>query len=233
MKTVLLHGFWGAPQDWLGVLSALPLHHRIWTPDLYVPGPLAPHHQLGEWTDHFLEELDRELGSEPVQIVGYSMGGRMAVQALVRKPMRFSRALILSANPIYSAEDLAEREPWQKDWTLKFQNEPWEKLESEWQELGIFSASQPLQRRKTAMVREMLMQSLVNWSPRHHDFTAVQLKALPSTVTWAFGASDQKYLKVAKTLQELPVQGQIVVVPGAGHRLVVDAADYVAKWMEH
>ena len=49
---------------------------------------------------------------------------------------------------------------------------------------------------------------------------------------WAFGALDQKYLKVVKSLQELPVQGQISIIPQAGHRLLVEAADFVSQWIE-
>jgi hypothetical protein len=51
-------------------------------------------------------------------------------------------------------------------------------------------------------------------------------------VEWAFGALDQKYVEFAKTLQALPVQGQITVIPNAGHRLTTDASDFIADWIQ-
>lgn len=231
MNTVLLHGFWGSPQDWTAVTTRLPLGLRLWIPDLYQPGPLAPHHNLKDWTQHFLEELQMQFGSEPVQIAGYSMGGRLALNALLAEPKRFRRALILSGRPGMPEPEAKGREAWEFSWAKKFQSEPWLDLTREWQRLEIFAASPGLPRRETPILREMLAQSLVNWSPRHHAEMPSRVQELPASVDWAFGALDQKYMEVAKWLQDLPVRGQIVQIPNAGHRLIVEAVDFVADWL--
>lgn len=230
MNLALLHGFWGQPSDWNDLLKRLPLTTRVWTPDFYEPGPLAPHHSLEEWTPHFLEELDREFGGESVALIGYSMGGRLATHALIAAPERFSKALILSANPIWSVEQDPDRKAWEKEWIRKFLKEDWSVLHEEWQKLGIFSASPVLARRESSRLREMLGQSLWNWSPSRHAFSPDQVKSLEASVTWAFGASDQKYVKIGKSLQELPVKGQIVMIPNAGHRLITEAVDFMLDW---
>lgn len=230
MNLVLLHGFWGRPSDWNELLKRLPLSTRVWTPDFYEPGPLAPHHSFKEWTPHFLEELDREFGKEPAAMIGYSMGGRLATHALIAAPERFSKALILSANPIWSEERDPNRAAFEKEWVQKFLKEDWATLAEEWQKLGIFSASPNLERRSSSMLREMLGQSLWNWSPSRHTFSLDQVKSLGPNVTWAFGASDQKYVQIGKSLQELPVKGQIVMIPNAGHRLITEAVDFMLDW---
>ncbi len=229
--TVLLHGFWGSPSSWREVLKILPLHAQVLTPDLYEPGPLAPHHNLAEWVAHFLEWVS-EQSSQPVQLVGYSMGARLALNAVVQDASKFSRVLLLSGRPLMPSTAIKEREEWEMNWRQKFLSQPWAELVSAWEEQPVFGADQPiLYRRQSDQMREMLGQSLLNWSPRHHRIHDADLKALPAWVNWAYGALDQKYLSVAKSLQELPVQGQISIIPKAGHRLPTDAPEFIAQWI--
>jgi 2-succinyl-6-hydroxy-2,4-cyclohexadiene-1-carboxylate synthase len=210
---------------------------RAWTPDLYSTGHLAPHHSLKEWVEHFFEELDSHCGGEPVQLVGYSMGARLALNALVREPGRFSRALLLSCRPFITPQEAESRRQWEMDWAMKFRSLPWNQLEQEWEAQGVFGSTQPLERRKVSLAqelqfREMLAQSLVHWSVTHHDLGPENLTALSRQVDWAFGALDQKFADVAKSLREMPIQGQISLLPGAGHRLPEDAPEWIRKWIE-
>jgi 2-succinyl-6-hydroxy-2,4-cyclohexadiene-1-carboxylate synthase len=223
MTTVLLHGFWGGPEDWNPVVKTLPLSASLWIPDLYEQPP----QDLKSWVESFHNELHRR-GDGPFQLVGYSMGGRLALNALVLAPKLFSRALILSAAPENSDP---EREAWEKHWGIRFEGEDWNSLAAAWQEQSVFDGGKPVARRQTETLRARLGQSLLQWSPRQHLFDRDGVKALPPAVDWAFGALDQKYVKVAKALQELPVQGQISVIENAGHRLVQEASDFIAEWI--
>ncbi len=227
--TILLHGFWGQPGDWRLVLEKLPLTEAALAPDLYEPGKLAPNHTLQEWTENFLNYLDKEAGHDPVQIVGYSMGARLALNAIVARPERFSRALLLSGAPV-APKDI-DRGPWERQWMEKFMSQPWAELESSWDDQPVFKGSGVLPRRRAEPLREMLPLSLSNWSPTLHPFGWEEVKSLGSRVDWAYGALDQKYMDVAKTLRELPVRGQITIIPNAGHRLTSDASEFIARWI--
>lgn len=230
--TVFLHGFWGQPSDWNEVLTRLPLTEGAWIPDLYEPGPLDPSHDLEKWTTHFLVAIQDQVGcNSKVQLVGYSMGGRLALNALMRAPHLFSRALILSSTPFLSPEAHKERASWEESWKERFLSLDWQELESAWQDQSVFSGSKMLARRKEPHLPEMLGLSLANWSVRHHPFGEKEVRGLGSSVDWAFGALDQKYRECAKTLQELPVKGQITVIPQAGHRVISDASLWIADWV--
>lgn len=232
MITLLLHGFWGQPGDWNAVLQRLPISQPVLTPDLYDDGPLGPARPLNEWTDGFWSWVDENVGTQPVQIVGYSMGGRLALNALMRRPERVSRALLLSANPVIPAEAHAEREAWEVLWRERFRAADWKELESAWQEQPVFNSTQASVRRQSRGLRELLGLSLTNWSPRLHPFGWKEVENLGSRVDWAFGALDQKYVSIAKTLRELPVKGQINVIANAGHRLPGDAPDFIGSWIQ-
>jgi len=230
--TILLHGFWGQPQDWNEVLAKLSLGCEVLTPDLYEPGPLSPQHELTAWTQNFLSWLDHHAGTEALDLVGYSMGARLALNAAVANPARFRRVLLLSAAAQCPEEALSGRAEWEKNWAEKFRTQPWRELEAAWQDQPVFKASGQVPRRCSEALRESLALSLENWSVRRHPFGWEHVCRLKPSVEWAFGALDQKYLEVAKTLQDLPVQGQINIIPNAGHRLLTDAADFVAHWIE-
>jgi len=229
--TILLHGFWSGPASWNAVLERLPLGVPVVAPDLLDGGELSPRYPLKDWAENFWRWVDETVGEKQVQLVGYSMGGRLAACAATKAPHRVSRALFLSANPLQPLEPADQRQAWENKWARKFLEQDWAELETEWQELPVFAGSARVTRRKSPEMREILGLALTHWSPRLHPFTAEQVRALPSTMEWAFGALDQKYMKVAKSLQELPVQGQITVIPDAGHRLLAEASEFVSQWI--
>ena len=227
--TVLLHGFWGQPKDWNPVLHRLPLGMEVVTPDLYEPGLLAPDTSIEQWTKNFLEGLP----AQAVQLVGYSMGARLALAAVTRSPERFARVLLLSGAPgLHPGVTAESRLEWERDWAARFLKEDWQTLAREWQDLPVFNGSPAEPRRESPVLREMLALSLLHWSPRLHPFSIEDIKALPGTVEWAFGALDQKYVKLAKTLQDLGVKGQITLIPNAGHRLIAEAASFISDWIK-
>lgn len=228
--TVLLHGFWGQPSDWNPVIQRLPLGQQVWAPDLYEPGELSPDKDIETWTTNFVNQI-RENAEAPVQLIGYSMGARLAMNALIKSPDTFKNALLLSGAPhLHPGQSPEQRQAWEKHWALRFLKDEWAQLESDWQDQPVFEKTKSAQRRHSQTMREMLGLSLLNWSPRHHTFGTDEVKALPPTVEWAFGALDQKYVKLAKTLQELPVRGQITIIPNAGHRLTSDAVEFICDW---
>ncbi|MDN3507712.1 MAG: alpha/beta fold hydrolase [Simkaniaceae bacterium] len=90
---VFLHGLFGSPDDWNGIADKNDLC-------LTLPGhcytPVAP----------LLSILD--LLPKTCDLVGYSMGGRIAMQLKLLEPDRIGKIVILSANP--GIEDIKLRE---------------------------------------------------------------------------------------------------------------------------
>ncbi len=231
MTTILLHGFWGQPKDWNLVLAQLPLGKSVLAPDLYEPGLLAPTTLLADWAGEFWKWVEAEVGQDPVTVVGYSMGARLALNAVLNSPSRIERALLISGNPVLAEGECDYRLGWEEGFAKKFLHEDWPHLKLAWQEQSVFANTQPVDRRQTPQMREVLGLSLLNWSPRLHPFGWEELKSLPATIEWAFGALDHNYQLAAKSLQELPVKGQISLVPGVGHRVIQEAPHFVADWI--
>ncbi len=107
---LLLHGFMGSASDWRGIIAAFEIEHRCVAVDLPGHGSslgLPPAAYTIEGTARALLDLLDGLEIIRPTLVGYSMGGRLALYLALRHPERFSGLFLESASP--GIEDPAER----------------------------------------------------------------------------------------------------------------------------
>lgn len=100
---VLLHGLGGTNASMLPLLPDLARDHRVIAPDFpgfgasdaprwrYRPSDLAA------WLDAFTDALD----VAPATIIGNSLGGRVAIEAALRRPDMVSRLVLLCPSPAF------------------------------------------------------------------------------------------------------------------------------------
>lgn len=114
---VLLHGFLGSARN-LATLarrwSAADPSRILLLPDLTGHGvspPLPPGATLGDVADDLLSTLDAEVGTTPVDVMGHSLGGRVALAAIDEAPDRFRSITLLdiAAGPIGVAGGESDR----------------------------------------------------------------------------------------------------------------------------
>ena len=107
---LFLHGFMGSGADWASEISVLDEHFYCVAPDLPGHGSslaLPPDAYTIEGTTRALLDLLDELGITRAVLVGYSMGGRIALYLALRHPERCSGLFLQSASP--GIEEPAER----------------------------------------------------------------------------------------------------------------------------
>ncbi len=145
--TVLaLHGMTGCGLDFPALSVETPAlgSERSWVaPDLpghasHRPGPGSPVGAAGlTWfsTLDWIENIARRLRFEgrAVHLLGYSLGGRMALALLTRSPQLFDSAVIISASPGITRPSLrAQRREADKAWAEKAEHLPLEEFMREW-----------------------------------------------------------------------------------------------------
>lgn len=196
-----LHGFLGRPSDWDFLRHAF----EIRAIDLFRDG-LDPLREAAP--DDFL--------------LGYSMGGRLALKTLLERSFR--GAIIVSAG--LNIEDAGERAARLRDderWVRRFESEPWSSVMSAWNAQPLFAGeAQPFERIESDFDRRMLANALRNWSPAVLEPLARRLPEIESSVLWIAGERDPKYVAVAERAVALLPDAEFSMCLGAGHRVPWD-----------
>jgi 2-succinyl-6-hydroxy-2,4-cyclohexadiene-1-carboxylate synthase len=202
-RIVALHGNLGMPQDWLELerLSGLTFDKRC----LWEPGALE--------------------FSEGDILLGYSLGGRLALQAAVAEPEKFSHIIVLSAHPGLATE--AERKARRLQdavWAERALTAPWSAFLQRWDAQDVLGPS-PQDRSALEQYRQEISRSFTQWSLGRQPDLREELRKLRCPLTWITGAQDAKFTELAASAGA----GNHYVIQGAGHRVHFDQPQAVAQ----
>ena len=200
---VCLHGFLGLPTDWdfLRVAGFEIREIDLWRE----PSPLKIEAQPGD------------------VLLGYSMGGRLALEILTETPGRWRAAVIISAGlNLEDRDDRAARRARDEEWARRFETEEWTSLIEAWNAQPIFEGQRSLARREIDFDRDALARALRQWSPGLLEPLSHRLSKLDIPVLWIAGEHDEKYVEVGNHATELLTVAQLWICPGSGHRVPWD-----------
>lgn len=216
-----LHGFLGRGRDWSSLTEALrDAGLETVAPDLFAE-PLGAQ-SMSRWADEFVERVIRTGGAGHA-LVGYSMGGRLALHALLAAPDLFTRAVIVSTG--LGIEDPSERDARaaaDEQWASRFEEEEWSVVHNAWNRQKVFQDSLAAFRQESDFNRGALAVALRRWSPATGEPLAGQLPSIPASVLWIVGERDRKYVEEGRRAVRLIPRAELLVVAGAGHRVMLD-----------
>ncbi len=206
-----LHGMVGEPADWDF------LKHTV--PQLRAPLLWADVDRYFPWTGRFVKTVRTEDPS-PV-LLGYSMGGRLALHALLRAPELFRAAVIVSAHTGLADRDL-RKVRWKQDdeWAVKLRGVPWETFLRIWNDQAVFDGSAPPGERITTFKwRQSIIRAFDCWGLSRQEDLLPRLGAVTCPVLWITGSHDDRYTALgAAAVRALP-NARHCVIDGAGHRV--------------
>lgn len=180
-RLVFLHGFLGDPQDWEGVIQHLPEHDCL---ALSYPFQIPP----------------------DAIIIGYSMGGRIALRLPHPK-------ILLSTHPgLRSAEEKAERLAIDDLWIDRLQQEPLDKFLDAWYAQPLFDSLRMHSEFSKILARRRQQDPLVLARMLAQESLAHQQYRIPSDAVFLHGQLDVKY---AQLYQDLKIPSQ--QISNAGH----------------
>lgn len=144
-------------------------------------------------------------------LVGYSMGGRLALDLLQRK--HFDKAVIISAG---LNEPDPERRARDEVWARRFESEEWSSLMRAWNAQEVFGGH-VVERREEDFDRAELARQLREYSPA--VLPPPQLERIETPILWIAGERDAKYVDVAKRAVARLPHAELWICPDAGHRV--------------
>ncbi len=226
---LLLHGFTGSARTWDGFAAAWPGHTTI-AVDLLGHGrsqsPADPErYTMSRSVEDMVALLDR-LRIDEAAVLGYSMGGRIALRLALAAPGRVSALVLESASP--GIDDPNEREArLGSDEALAdaIDRDGIEAFVDRWQALPLFASQAALPAADRERLRSQrlrndpagLANSLRGVGAGRDEPALDRMAELQIPVHLIVGALDERYCAMARRMVTELARGTLEVAPNAGH----------------
>jgi len=206
-----LHGFLGVQEDWNEVAKELDAPMRFLT---------LPGHKDKSLN---FEEFEDEIGSG-VTLVGYSMGGRIAMHYALKYPNRVSKLILLSANPGESGEERLAKD---ESWAQLLETDGIDLFLKKWYAQPLFKTLK-IDRSKQGHHAENLAKILRKVSPARLPNLWNRLDEFSCPVMFLFGENDIKYQSIGTKLQD---NFEVKWIPKSGHAVHIENPKACSKYI--
>ncbi|MFP6873934.1 MAG: alpha/beta fold hydrolase [Verrucomicrobiales bacterium] len=215
----LLHGAAGTPGDWD---EFIPLLHRE---DVRAVD-LCEKKETG--LDGFAASFNSS-ASQGDAIIGYSMGGRLALHAILADTHPWSCAVIISAHSgILNTNDREKRAKSDLRWA-ELASRDWEEFIVEWASQRIFGGKAlPWNRSDESKIDRRIQRCFTSWSLGRQRPLLPELEFLQIPILWIAGAQDSMFSAIAETAVARIPQAQLALIANAGHRCPWDQPELTA-----
>ena len=242
---VLLHGFTGSAETWRFLASRMRRRWRTVAVDLPGHGrsnsPADPaRYALPRFADDLARTLD-ELSIDRTALLGYSLGGRSALQFAVRHPARVSALVLESTSAgIAGAEDRNARAASDAELALFIEREGIDAFVARWESLPLWSSQNALPADARAALRAQrlrndprgLANSLRGAGASATDALIDELRTIEAPTLLIAGALDEKYVAAAKHLAGAIPGARVSIVENAGHAVHLERPDEFGRIVE-
>lgn len=219
-----LHGFLGHSSDWNNVTRHLKNIESFRLYDLFANPLIKTSGGLWSWAQNFNELAAKNSSSNAKHVLlGYSLGGRLALHAIIQNPSIWSAAIIVSAHP--GLKDKIEKKKKLKNdmyWAERFKADSWDGLIKDWNSQSVLKGSLSLERLEEKFSRENLACALEEWSLGKQDDLSTFIKELSNPFLWLAGENDEKYSSMLKSLSLQNPLSHTAIIEKAGHRVPWD-----------
>jgi 2-succinyl-6-hydroxy-2,4-cyclohexadiene-1-carboxylate synthase len=235
----LLHGFTQSGRSWRELISKMPDGRRWIVPDLRGHGETQIAHDTPCSMDGCLSDLEMlwdHLGIERTHLVGYSMGGRLALHVAVHRPRRLLSLLTIGAHAGLDEDAREGRRRGDESLAERIERDGIEAFVNYWGGLPLFAG---LERRGPAYVAQVHAERLQN----HVAGLACSLRGMGAGVmeplwdelqsvtvpcTFVAGQLDHGYVASARRLAAAVPNGRVEIVLRAGHAVHQERPDAFA-----
>ncbi len=231
LSVTLLHGLLGAPSAWEGLRAALDAEgFQTHVPILPGHGP-APRVLDGLAFDDVARALAAELPSGPTLLVGYSLGGRLALAMAARRPAAIRAVVTIGAHTgITCPEERAERLAWEECLVRSLRGEGIAAFVRRWEALPVFASQAVLppailaaQRAvRCAHTEEGIAWAIATLGAGAMPPLLPALRAARVPVVFVVGEADPRARGSADAATAALPSARLHVEPDAGHNVLLE-----------
>jgi 2-succinyl-6-hydroxy-2,4-cyclohexadiene-1-carboxylate synthase len=246
-RVLLLHGFTGSAASWQEAADRLEAG-GVTAHALDLPGH---GHRTGEReAESFtlpavVQEIDRALrdgagdagpATDGVWLLGYSMGGRIALHYALQRPDRIAGLILESASPgLDTPDERSARRSSDETLAAALESEGIEAFVNRWESLPLFATQRSLpeaDRRAERLARlsndpDSLAASLRGLGTGRLPSLWGRLEEVALPVLILVGALDPKFVEIGERMADLVPGAALTAVPDAGHNVHLERP---AEW---
>jgi len=229
---VLLHGFTHTGASWDPVVAALGERYRATVPDIRGHGAAADRVPVTLAT--VIDDLSA-LAPPRFTLVGYSMGGRVALHAALVLPDRVDRLVLIGASPgIADPAERALRRVDDERLADEIESSTIDEFARRWAKTPVLAGQPPdvlaavhadrLGNQPAGLARALRGLGTGALPSLWHRLPDVRMP-----IALVVGERDEKFRAIAARMASTLPEADVAVVPGAGHAVHLEAPVAVAQ----
>ncbi|MGI8902229.1 MAG: alpha/beta fold hydrolase [Solirubrobacteraceae bacterium] len=230
---VLLHGFTHTGASWEPVTAALGTSYRSLAPEIRGHGRASGRQPVT--LEAVIGDLD-ELAPASFTLVGYSMGGRIALHAALALGERVRRLVLIGASPgIADSAQRAARRAGDEQLADEIEREgvTIERFARKWAQTPVLAGQPPpvaaaVHADRLRSTPAGLARALRGLGTGALEPLWNRLEDLQMPVTLVAGERDVKFRAIAEEMAPAIMAGEVVIVPVAGHAVHLEAPERTA-----
>jgi len=234
VRLLLLHGFTATGASWDAVRRLVDAGlYESEAPDLRGHGARA--HDRPVTIEACVDDLRQR---EPYALAGYSMGGRVALHLALVQPDLVRRLVLVSTTAGLEGEkERAQRRASDDDLADGIERAGIEAFARSWAAQPLFADQSPevaaaARRDRVRNTAEGLAASLRGMGTGAMTPVWDRLHELTMPATVVVGERDAKFREIGERLADALPHADLVVVPGAGHAVHLEAPEALAALLE-
>ena len=232
---LLLHGFTGDSSTWVPFCPVWGKHSRLIIPDIIGHGKTEAPNEIHRYSIEaaaadIIKLLD-QLEIAQIDVLGYSMGGRLALTIALVYPERVRKLILVSASPGLKTEEERTFRRMKDRELADFINERGiQSFVDYWEAIPLFSTMVNLPNRTKESIREQrlsnsatgLSNSLLGMGTGSQPSWWDKLNMLSCEVLLITGEKDEKFCKIAEKMQAEMKKASWIVINDGGHAIHVE-----------
>ena len=235
---VLLHGFTGSKANWKQLITPLAEAHSVIAIDILGHGdsdkPDDPHRYRMEYVSSDIIKLVRAMTTAPITLLGYSMGGRLALYTAALYPEEINRLILESASPgLLTAEERLQRQHSDNELADRIERDGIIAFVDYWENIGLFASQKDLPESVQTVLHEQrlnnspigLANSLRGMGTGIQPSLWEKLPEIRQPTLLITGELDSKFHRIAEKMKTTLPDALHISIPQAGHTVHLEQSD--------
>ncbi|WP_456277889.1 2-succinyl-6-hydroxy-2,4-cyclohexadiene-1-carboxylate synthase [Bacillus sp. AK128] len=239
---LLLHGFTGCKENWTFLIDRFSSSYQVIALDLLGHGrtesPLLEERYSFDRVCHDIYQLLEQLSISDVHLIGYSMGGRVALAFSIMYPEKITSLLLESSSPgLLTEEERLTRIAADESLAHDIMENGIEPFVKKWENIPLFASQKKLPEETKRKIHGQrlhnvpigLANSLKGMGTGRQLSYWDKLEMLKMPVLLVCGELDQKFCQIANQMKIRIPQAIICQISQVGHAIHVEEPDLFVK----